>query len=409
MNYENRLLSRALNDRDLSPLFNRNVNDSWFSIDEDKRVWKFVHRHFTNYGECPSEAVILENFPSYKFEVIPDTIEFLIDKVIESRRVAIINSSLRVAIEQIELKQDHENAVMEFQKGITRLSEDGLAPVSDIDITEDAEKRWDEYLERKHLPNGMRGLPTGFESIDKVTSGFQPGQLIVVVAPPKTGKSTLLLQWAHNVHLHGAVPVFQSFEMNNNEQLNRYDAMRARISHHRLTTGTLTNEEETRYQAKLRSMKQMRHKFWLTDAISSNTISGIANKIQALQPDIMFIDGVYLMTDEQSGEHNTSLALTNITRNLKRLAQQYQIPIVISTQVLTWKTNKGNVTLDSIGYSSSFGQDADVAFGLQKEDENVDDTRLLKILAGRNTSPMDVSLYWDWATGDFREMNGDDV
>jgi replicative DNA helicase len=115
------------------------------------------------------------------------------------------------------------------------------------------------------------------------------------------------------------------------------------------------------------------------------------------------------MVDEQSGEANTALALTNITRSLKRLAQRYQIPIVISTQVLEWKMRKGQVTADSIGYSSSFFQDADVLIALQREDENVDDTRVLKLLAGRNTSPMEVSLVWDWSTGEFRELSSEDL
>jgi replicative DNA helicase len=115
------------------------------------------------------------------------------------------------------------------------------------------------------------------------------------------------------------------------------------------------------------------------------------------------------MVDEQSGEANTAIALTNITRSLKRLAQQYQIPIIISTQTLEWKMNKGQVTASSIGYSSSFFQDADILLGLQREDENVDDTRVLKLMAGRNASPMEVSLVWDWNTGEFREINGDDM
>jgi len=156
-------------------------------------------------------------------------------------------------------------------------------------------------------------------------------------------------------------------------------------------------------------MEQMRHKFWLTDSIAAGTITGIANKIQALQPDIVFIDGVYLMTDEQSGERNTPLALTNITRSLKRVAQQFQVPVVMSTQALSWKMRNGNVTADSIGYSSSFFQDSDVLYGLQREDENVDDTRLFKLMAGRNVSPMEVSLLWDWGTGDFREITSDDL
>jgi replicative DNA helicase len=409
MNYENRLLSKALQERDLSPIFNRGVTDKWFSNDDDRRVFTFVRDHFQKYSECPSETVVLENFPTYKFESVPDSFQFLIDKVVEHKRSGIINNSMRAAIEEIELRQSPENAVNVFQRGIARLAEDGLSEVSDIDITADAMARWDEYLHRKNSPDELLGLPTGFPSIDKATSGMQKGQLITIVAPPKTGKSTLALQWAHNVHRYGAVPMFQSFEMNNQEQMSRYDAMRARLSHHRLITGSLTPDEEVRYQAKLRSMESMRHKFWLTDSIASGTITGISNKIQSLQPDIVFIDGVYLMTDEQSGERNTPLALTNITRSLKRVAQQFQIPIVMSTQALTWKMKSGSVTADSIGYSSSFFQDSDVLYGLQREDDNVDDTRLFKLMAGRNVSPMEVSLLWDWNTGDFREITGEDM
>jgi replicative DNA helicase len=229
------------------------------------------------------------------------------------------------------------------------------------------------------------------------------------VAPPKTGKSTLALQIAHNVHSSGYVPLFQSFEMLNSEQEARYDSMRAHVSHHRLLTGSLTKDEEARFKKALQDMEGDQHKFWLSESSGAMTVSSVISKVQNLQPDILFLDGVYLMMDEVSGEQNTPQALTNITRSLKRVAQRFQIPVVISTQALTWKMRKGNVTADSIGYSSSFFQDADVLFGLQREDEAVDDTRLLKVLASRNSGPSEVSMLWDWASGQFRELGEDDL
>jgi replicative DNA helicase len=203
--------------------------------------------------------------------------------------------------------------------------------------------------------------------------------------------------------------MFQSFEMSNHEQQTRYDAMRARISHTRLINGLLDQEEESRYQAKLRSMENMRKPFWLVDSANGATVSGIASKLSVLHPEIVFIDGVYLMIDEQTGEANTPQALTNITRSLKRMAQKYKVPVIITTQVLNWKMRKGQVTADSIGYSSSFHQDADVIFGLQREDENVDDTRILKVLESRNSGRMEISLIWDWSTGTFREIDSNDI
>ena len=199
------------------------------------------------------------------------------------------------------------------------------------------------------------------------------------------------------------------FEMLNHEQISRYDSMRARLSHHRLTTGTLTPDEEARYQMKLRNLEKMTTKFWFSEAATASTVSGIAAKIEAHSPDVVFIDGVYLMIDEITGKMNEAIALTNITRSLKKLAQRYQIPIVITTQVLSWKLKGGKLSTDGIGYSSSFLQDSDVLFGLHKEDENVDDTRVLKILASRNCGPGEVSMLWDWETGHFRELDETDL
>lgn len=408
MNLESKLISKALTTRDLAPIFSRNVNEAWFASPDDKKVWTLIRDHFFKYAECPTLEIVHSNFPNYKLVDCTESIDYLIDSMLTQRRKASTVSMLSQAIESIEKFQDHEDALVKLQSGLIRLEEDGLSSTSDIDITSEPLKRWDDYEHRKANP-GLLGIPTGFVTMDNATSGLQKGQLVVIVAPPKTGKSTLALQIAQNVHLNGEVPMFQSFEMSNSEQLSRYDAMRARVSHKRLMTGTLTPEEESRYKTKLQNMGDMKHKFWLVDSAAGSTVTGIASKIQVLHPSVVFIDGTYLMIDEQTGEANTPQALTNITRSLKRLAQRFQIPIVISTQVLNWKMRKGQVTADSIGYSSSFHQDADVIFGLQRQDENVDDTRLLKVLASRNSGLTQVDMLWDWDTGQFRELTEDDL
>lgn len=410
MNNETLLLSKALHDGDLSTLFQRNVSPAWFADEDDKRVFIFSREHYSKYGECPSEKVIKDNFPTYQLVDSPDSLDYLIDSVVTARRKVATTKMISAAITSIEKDHDHEAAILDIQRGLIKLEEDGLTSSNDVDLTKNPMERWDEYNERKNLPNGLRGLPTGFPTIDAATSGLQNGQLVVVIAPPKTGKSTLALQIALNIHrTQKKVPMFQSFEMSNAEQLNRYDAMRSLISHHRLLTGTLTAEEEARYKKILSGLENVDHKFWLVDSAAGQTVSGIASKIQTLQPDIVFIDGVYLMIDEQTGEANTPQALTNITRSLKRLAQKIDKPIVISTQVLTWKMKGGKVTADAIGYSSSFFQDADVILGLQREDDEIDDTRILRVVASRNSGPAEATLDWQWAEGRFREIDGSDL
>ena len=90
------------------------------------------------------------------------------------------------------------------------MTAEGLSGTSDLDLTDEKNKFWEEYEFRKNNP-GLLGIPTGFPTIDTVTGGLQRGQLITIVAPPKTGKTTLALQMAHNVHLDGNVVMFQSF------------------------------------------------------------------------------------------------------------------------------------------------------------------------------------------------------
>ena len=73
----------------------------------------------------------------------------------------------------------------------------------------------------------MLGVPTGFDVIDEATAGLQGGQLVTVIAPPKTGKSQIALAMAIHTHSNGNVPMFQSFEMTNREQQQRHDSIRS--------------------------------------------------------------------------------------------------------------------------------------------------------------------------------------
>lgn len=413
MNNERKLLSQALLSRELTPLFDHNVSANWFSDDNDRKVWVFIREHFTRYGECPSVDVIKENYPSYELYPSEDSIEYLIDTLVSVRRKVATTNILRDAIEKIDKEQDHEGALLALQSGIIKLDSNGFSETNDVDITEDLEldKRWSRYLERKANPETLLGYPTGFPTIDKVTSGLQNGQLVVITATPKTGKSTVALQVALNIHeTSQVVPMFYSFEMSNREQEDRFDAMKARISYQRFITGTNTREEEDRYYTVVNQGLRRRKGFLLVDSASGSTLSGVVAKLQQHRPSILFIDGMYLMIDEQTGEANTPQALTNLTRGFKRMAQKFNIPIVITTQSLDWKKGKGGrLTANSIGYSSSFFQDADVLFGLEKPEEDVDETRVLSILASRNSGPGSTFLTWEWDTSTFREMDGSDA
>ena len=395
---EHRLVSKIIRDRDIVPALQRGVNESWFLDDDNRKAWSFVRKHYGEYSEVPTAVTVKDHYPNYKVLDVQDSVDYLLDTMVDFRRRLLTRQGLETAVEQLQ-ENDHNAALLAMEATITKVNEQGILGTHEIDLTKNTEQRYKEYQALQNQE--FLGIPTGFSKIDEATAGLQGGQLITIIAPPKTGKSQIALKMAVNVHTQGFIPMFQSFEMNNHEQQQRHDAMRANISHSRLRRGKLLPAEEDRYIEVLNKM-ETEPSFHLIDAVSGITVSALAAKIEQTKPDIVFVDGVYLMLDEVSGEMNTPQAITNVTRALKRLAQRIDKPIIITTQTLLWKMRAGKVTADSIGYSSSFFQDSDVILGLEPIEED-EDIRLLKIVASRNCGPSETALTWRWETGCFHD------
>ena len=395
---EARLLSKIITDADIIPALQAKITDDWFMGPANKALWSFLHKHYANYRDVASDVVVNSNYPNFKVEPVTDPMDYLIDQMREARTHRLMGSTLEKAVRAWESKDD-QTAIIQIARDLSDIQAVNSAGTHELDLTNDPLDRYQEYLD---IGNGhMLGIPTGFTGVDEATAGLQPGQLVTLVAAPKTGKSQAALKIAINCHEAGNRILFQSFEMNNHEQQRRHDAMRAKISHDRLRRGKLTAKEEVKYQDMLQQFSG-KDSFHLVDAVNGMTVSALSAKIDQLKPNIVFVDGVYLMMDEVSGEMNTPQSLTNITRSLKRLAQTHNIPIVITTQTLLWKMKNGKVGADSIGYSSSFLQDSDVVLGLEAE-EGLDDFRTLKIVASRNCGPNMSLLAWRWDTGCFHD------
>ena len=172
----------------------------------------------------------------------------------------------------------------------------------------------------------------------------------------------------------------------------------------------MTNNELEKIANTLRMRKNM-HPFVVTEDTSSlTTVSALAAKVKEFKPDILFVDGVYLMDDENGEPKGSPQALTNITRSLKRLAQNADIPVIGTTQVLSWKLgNKKSrkITADSIGYTSSFAQDSDLIVGVES-DPDIDNQSIIRVVLARSAPLGEIRINWDWKNMDFTEVGEDD-
>lgn len=399
-----RFISRVLRERNIHAPLRAGVSRDMIESLEYRDAFDFILRHHTKYGEVPTGTTVKVEFPNLRLIKVEDSLEYVTDALFSARRKTLMVNMITDTISVVERKGTPEEIAAVASKALEQMH--SLLPtVNDYDLTNDPDERLAEYKALAVAPNGLLGLPTGFATIDTATGGLQKGQLVTIIASPKTGKSQLALRIAANIHANGASPLFQSFEMSNAEQKKRYDAMNAEIDHAGLQRGSLVKKHWNQLEASLQGLKGT-PQFVLSDSTVGITVSAVTAKAMEYSPDALFIDGAYLMIDEQTGESGTPQSLTNITRSLKRVAQRLDIPVIITTQTLLWKMKKNRINQGSIGYSSSFLQDSDVVLALERTEDEDEMVRILKIVASRNSGPAEVPLLWDWGAGRFEEPTG---
>lgn len=406
LDIEHRLICRVLTDPDdwLAVAAAR-ITDEFFVNPKHLRVWQTIRAYQTEYQQLPTIAMLRQDFPreTYDFLRVHEPINYLIEELQRSRTAAILELGMQEMADAWQ-EGDYDAALRALDT--TGAEAHRAVPIADdMDLTTTGDERLAWYMERANAGGDLLGIRTGYVSLDKATGGLQPEQLITLVGFAKHGKSDLLLDVARATHLEGERPLYIGFEMSNREQAERYDARRAGISLTRLRDGTLRDEEWDRLHRSINTLNGM-HAFILSaDRTSTMTLSGIAAKIDMIKPTVVFIDGAYMMDDQDGEPKNSPRALTNLTRGLKRLAQRTKLPIVITTQGLEGKDDrKKGLTRRSIGYSSSFIQDSDVVIGVERSEEDPD-IQKLSVLAARNCPPLEFFIRRDWDKGMVEELD----
>lgn len=409
MDTQRLLIAAVIEDGDFTTVAEAQVKSDFFSDEPLREVFEWVTGYWKEYGETPTWKALRKEFPKQKWVKPEEPLKYYCDTLRRERRDYLTFSMLHDAVTHVDAERpDTDAALNRLSVGLTELMTE-VTVLRDHDFVKTWEDRMAVYRAIKERGTSIRGIPTGFPTVDNAISGLQPEQLVTLIGEPKVGKSTLLLRSAIEAHKHGSTPLFIGFEMSNEEQGMRYDSMQSGVPFSHIYNGRLTGEEEGRLEQRLKSLSSMHPFIMSTDVTSTTTITGIRAKIEQYKPDVVFIDGVYMMDDENGEAKGSSQALTNITRGLKRLAQQTRLPIMVTTQVLTWKmSKKRGITADAIGYSSSFAQDSDVVFGVEHTDE--EDIKKVKTVLSRNSRNVACLIQWDWDTGTFEEfaMEGED-
>lgn len=402
MDHELRLINRAWkgDGSGWKDLVAAKLTPDMFFNDDAREVFKYALQVQQRHGSFPSQAQIKGRFPNLRHVAITDPLSLLIDDFKEWRRAQVLGEGLR---EAAELYADgrYDDSLVKVENFQARIAAESITDAGDVDLTENPLDRYKAYEAFASRPAGLLGYTTGFPTLDNITCGLQKKQLVVVVAEPKVGKSTLAVKMGIAANDAGANVMLQTIEMSADEMTKRYDAMRAGVSFNRLRTGTLKAAEKMEYR-KMLAKTALPNKFVVTESVIN--LAQIAAKIEETKPDIVIVDGVYLLQTPPEFPPLSSQALTFLSRSFKQLAKTTDTVIILTTQALHQKLQGGKLSPHSIGYTSSFLQDADIVIGLQENDSKDEDMRILSILASRSTGLIDTNLDWDWDTGTFEEM-----
>ncbi len=411
---ENLLIAKVIDTGDFVTLVEQKIDREFFLDPQHQNAFDWMQKHWGRYATCPTRQALRREFPNYPLPETPEPLNYYLDEIRRQYGYEVYAQALQSsAAELAETRQPGEvtkifsAALSDVQRATSVLRD------HDLNDPKRFSQRYEFYDGLTKNPGELRGLPTGFKSLDRATMGYQPTQLVVIAGPPKVGKSQLLLWSADAVNLAGHKVLLISFEMTYEEQEARWLGMRAQINYRRLLKGKMTDNDRARLDVVSTVLNDdpNRAKFMLSEDITSTTtVSGIIAKIQQYQPEAVFIDGVYLMDDENGEAKGSPQALTKFTRSLKRAAQTFQIPIIATTQTLYSKMQGGKkVSASSVGYSSSFSQDADTLIGIEEDECEGLVAHRLKVLLCRSGPMSEVDIDFNWSTSTITEIgDGED-
>src|ERR671911_2476390 len=225
----------------------------------------------------------------------------------------------------------------------------------------------------------LTGTPSGFRDFDRITSGFQPGNLIIVAARPSMGKSALALCMAANVAVRHEIPVaLFTLEMSKTEVTQRLMCSEAKVESQRLRTGKLSADDWPRLTAACDKLAKAPIYVDDSGGITMMEIRSKARRLKSKHPDLglLIVDYLQLMTSGMSPENRVQ-EVSQISRSLKVLARDLDVPIVALSQLsrAVEQRHEKRPILSDLRESGSLEQDADiVCFIYRDEYYNPDDS-----------------------------------
>ncbi|MDY5279856.1 replicative DNA helicase [Sharpea porci] len=217
----------------------------------------------------------------------------------------------------------------------------------------------------------VSGVKTGYRDLDKLTSGFQKGDLVILAARPSVGKTAFALNVANNSSYYSkeAVAVF-SLEMPAEQLVTRLICCAGSINNDALKTGSILKENPNKYYA---AADKVMHDNLYIDDTPGIKVGEIAAKCRRLKQDVglklVIIDYLQLISGPNNSKESRQQEVSDISRSLKAMARELECPVIALSQLSrAVEQRKGKPMLSDLRESGAIEQDADIVAFLHRED-----------------------------------------
>lgn len=243
-----------------------------------------------------------------------------------------------------------------------------------------------EYREAK-MSVGLRGITTGWDTLDVASNGIMGGDLVVIAGRPSMGKSWLIMKMAHSAAMSGSVVAFCSMEMSLKQIARRWLGMSTGINPNLIRSGEVGtySEEDMLMEIEAQNSRNPVH---LMGGDMAKSVSAVENMVLEFQPSIIFIDAAYLLTPagKKQGYINRWESITEVVHELKMISLRHDIPVVISVQFNRNQKNKSKAAFDlgDIAGSDAIPQDASIVLGVRGgPSPNESSQRIVEVMKNR--------------------------
>ncbi|MEN8122049.1 MAG: replicative DNA helicase [Bacteroidota bacterium] len=319
-------------------------------------------------------------------------------------------------VDILDLLNYSESSIFQLAEGNIKSETVKISQVLNtaIEKIEEASKRED----------NLSGEPSGFTSLDRVTSGWQPSDLVIIAARPSMGKTAFILSMARNMAVNHQVPIaIFSLEMSVLQLVNRLIAAETELSSEKLRSGKLEEFEWQQLETKIKNLNDAPIYIDDTPAI---TLFELRAKCRRLKTQnnikMIIIDYLQLMSGTPETKGNREQEVSTISRGLKAIAKELDVPIIALSQLnrsVEMRSGDKRPQLSDLRESGAIEQDADLVlfihrpekYGITEDADGNSTLGLAEIIIAkhRNGAITDVQLKFRQELAKFEELEASEL